>query len=95
MRPERHKESSAVALIYDESTAPVVIAKGKGYLALQIIDSAREHDVPLQEQVELVEALSELNLGDEIPGELYVAVAEVLSFAFALQHKVPASWRDE
>lgn len=74
----------AVALRYNpqEKAAPTVVAKGKGRVAEKIIDTAREHGVPLQEDASLVEVLSTLELDRQIPTELYQLVAEVLSFVY-------------
>ena len=82
-------QQRAVALFYDGETAPRVTAKGAGELAEQIIALAREHDVPLQENSELVALLSLLDLGDEIPHELYVCIAQIIAFAYSLQGKTP------
>lgn len=79
----------AVALHYDGETAPRVTAKGAGDVAEQILAIAREHDVPLQDNPELVKLLSKIELGDQIPEALYVAVAEVIAFAYMLKGKVP------
>lgn len=81
----------AVALEYDGEGAPRVTAKGRGELAEQIREIAREHDVPLQENPEISAMLAELELGEEIPEALYVAVAEILAFAFMLAGKTPES----
>lgn len=78
---------SAVALEYTGRGAPRVTAKGRGELAEKIIELARKHDVPISEDRELNELLCRVELGDEIPTELYVAVAEVLSFAYSLRAK--------
>ncbi|PID41965.1 MAG: flagellar biosynthesis protein FlhB [Proteobacteria bacterium] len=80
---------AAVALVYDETSAPRVSAKGEHEIAEEIIRIAREHNVPLYENAELVKALSTLDLGEEIPDTLYRIVAEVIAFAFYLQGKVP------
>lgn len=74
----------AVALKYEpgERTAPVVVAKGKGYLANAIVEKAAENGVPVQEDASLVEVLSKLDLNQEIPPELYTLVAEILSFIY-------------
>ncbi len=77
----------AVALHYSGSGAPRVVAKGGGDVAERIIETAREHNVPLQEDAALASALSRLDLGREIPRELYVAVAHVLAFAWAVTGK--------
>lgn len=74
----------AVALKYDFSAAPKVIAKGSGLLAEKIMSVAKENDVVLHQSPELVEMLSTLELGEEIPESLYLAVAEVIAFA----HKI-------
>jgi len=79
----------AVALHYDGSNAPQVTAKGSGNVAEEIIALAREHGVPLHEDRDLVALLGQLELGDEIPRELYLAVAEVIAFAYLLKGKVP------
>ncbi len=79
----------AVALTYDGSSAPRVVAKGAGELAEKIIATAQQHGVPLQPDLDLVRLLAQLDLGDEIPRPLYVAVAHVLAFAWAVAGKEP------
>lgn len=74
----------AVALKYNPevASAPVVVAKGQGYLADEIVRRAKENGVPMQEDASLVEVLSKLDLEQEIPPELYRLVAEILSFVY-------------
>ncbi len=74
----------AVALRYapDQNKAPTVVAKGKGLLAESILAKAKESGVPVQEDPSLVEILSQLELEQEIPPELYQLVAEVLSMIY-------------
>lgn len=86
----KKKASKAVALRYDkqEDSAPRVVAKGKGYLADKIIEVAREHDIPLYKDKNLVQVLEALDLETEIPPELYRAVAEVLAFIYRLNNKM-------
>jgi flagellar biosynthesis protein len=79
----------AVALHYDGQGAPRVTAKGKGALADQIIELARQHDIPLHTDAGLVQVLSRIPLGQEIPPELYLAIAEVIAFAYFLSGKRP------
>ncbi|HFE31988.1 MAG TPA: EscU/YscU/HrcU family type III secretion system export apparatus switch protein [Gammaproteobacteria bacterium] len=86
---EEHKPTTAVALHYDGDKAPTVTAKGSGEVAEQIIALAKEHGIPLQENAALTELLSRLDLGTEIPPELYLAVAEVIAFAYLLSGKRP------
>lgn len=79
----------AVALKYDLKTgsAPKVTAKGAGELAKKIIQAAIEHGIPVQEDPDLVEVLSKLDLDAEIPPEVYVAVAELLAFVYSMNKK--------
>jgi flagellar biosynthesis protein len=78
----------AVALHYDHAGAPRVIAKGKGAIGAKIIEVAKAHDIPIEENEVLAGALSNVELGDEIPAELYKAVAEVLVFVLRLSGRV-------
>ncbi|MBN9582796.1 MAG: EscU/YscU/HrcU family type III secretion system export apparatus switch protein [Afipia sp.] len=74
----------AVALHYDRTGAPRVVAKGRGTVGEKIVEIAREHGVAIEENEVLAGALSNVELGDEIPAELYKAVAEVLIFVMRL-----------
>ena len=82
------KSQLAVALHYDKTGAPRVIAKGKGSIGAKIIEVAKAHDIPIEENELLARALSNVELGDEIPAELYKAVAEVLIFVLKLSGRV-------
>ncbi len=84
------KKSKAVALKYekDKDAAPRVVAKGRGFVAQKIIETARAHRVPLHEDQNLIEVLEALDLETEIPQELYRAVAEVLAFIYKLNGKM-------
>ncbi|BBA37322.1 type III secretion exporter [Methylocaldum marinum] len=79
----------AVALHYDGENAPRVTAKGKGAVAEQILELARQHDIPLHTDEGLATVLAKIPLGNEIPRELYLAVAEVIAFAYSLSGKLP------
>jgi len=81
--------TKAVALQYDGHSAPIVSAKGNGFVAEEIIELARQHDIPVQERPGLVKFLAQVDLGDEIPEALYVAVAEVIAFAYMIKNKHP------
>jgi flagellar biosynthesis protein len=74
------KQQVAVALEYDFKGAPRVTAKGRGEAAKTILELAREHGVSIEENPVLAEALSQVELDQEIPEALYRAVAEVLTF---------------
>lgn len=78
------KPPLAVALHYNKTGAPRVVAKGKGAIGAKIIEIAREHDVPIEQNEVLAGALSNVELGEEIPEDLYKAVAEVLVFVLRL-----------
>lgn len=79
----------AVALAYNESEiAPKVVAKGKGWMAEKIIEKAKESGVVLQENPLVVNALSSLEVGEEIPPELYGVVAEILAFVYNMDRQV-------
>ena len=82
------KRQLAVALHYDKTGAPRVVAKGKGTIGARIIELARAHDVPIEENEVLAGALSRVEIGDEIPEELYKAVAEVLIFVLRLSGRI-------
>ncbi len=82
------KKQLAVALHYDKAGAPRVVAKGKGRIGAKIIEVARAHDIPIEENEVLAGALSNVEIGDEIPAELYKAVAEVLVFVLKLSGHV-------
>ncbi len=85
----------AIALNYDGKAAPRVTATGKGDLAERIVELAREHGVPLHTDPALAGVLAEIPLGGEIPRELYLAVAEVIAFAYYLSGKAPGGSRGE
>jgi flagellar biosynthesis protein len=80
----------AVALKYNpgQDQAPVVIAKGTGKIAEDILSKAEEHGIPVQEDPSLVEVLSKLDLDQEIPPELYQLVAEILTFIYRSDNRM-------
>jgi flagellar biosynthesis protein len=82
------KSQLAVALHYDTTGAPRVVAKGRGSSGEKIIEVARAHDIPIEENEVLAGALANVELGDEIPAELYKAVAEVLIFVLRLSGQI-------
>ncbi len=74
------KQQIAIALEYDFQGAPRVTAKGRGEVADSILRVAREHGISIEENPVLAEALSQVDLDQQIPEALYRAVAEVLTF---------------
>ena len=85
-------DKKAVALQYDEHSAPKLTAKGEDDLAREIMAIAEAFDVPTFQQDDLTNLLYELDLNDEIPEALYVAVAEIISFAYMMAGRTP--WDD-
>lgn len=87
--PKNKDIKKAVALGYNKETlsAPKVLATGKGEQATKMINLAKEHGVPIKEDEDLVEMLSKLDLGDEIPQNMYKAVAEVFAFIYKMANK--------
>ncbi|TLX59354.1 flagellar biosynthesis protein FlhB [Stutzerimonas nosocomialis] len=81
-----------IALAYDGRNAPSVTAKGDDALAEAILAIAREHEVPIYENAELVRLLARLELGDAIPEALYRSIAEIIAFAWYLKGKAPAGF---
>jgi flagellar biosynthetic protein FlhB len=80
----------AVALKYDPEgmAAPIVVARGKNFLALRIRQKALDNQVPLVENPPLAQALyKSVRVGQEIPPQLYKAVAEILAYIFKLMHR--------
>lgn len=80
MNEKSAPQSIAVALDYEPGRAPRVLASGRGYISDKIVEVAHEHGIPLQKNPTLASALSTLELEEEIPEQLYKAVAQVLGF---------------
>lgn len=83
----------AIALKYDKEkdAAPRVIAKGMRLKAEKIREIAREYKIPILKNIPLANALYRIDVGQEVPEELYDAVAEVLNFVYALQQEQQAA----
>lgn len=81
--------TTVIALRYAPETgaAPKIIAKGEGFVAEEILRIARENDVPLRHDPALAGALATLDIGQQIPPELFRAVAEVLAFVYKMNGK--------
>ena len=80
--------SKSAALAYSGEGAPVLVAKGESEIARAIIEVARAHDVPIVQNDQLTELLCQVALGEEIPPNLYVSVAEVLAFVYRLNARI-------
>ena len=85
----KEKNKKAVALGYnrDKDNAPKVLASGSGEVAKNIINLAKSHDIPIKEDADLVEILSKVDLNQEVPPNLYKAVAEIFSFLYKMTNK--------
>jgi flagellar biosynthesis protein len=83
---QKSKKNRAVSLKYqpESDSSPRVTAKGKGKIAEKIIKIAKEHDIYIHEDPDLIEVLSQLDINDEIPPDLYLIVAELLTFVYSL-----------
>lgn len=82
-------QKKAAALSYNkiEDCAPKLIAKGVGETADEIVQLAKEHQIPIQENVTLVEMLSQLEINETIPEQLYEVVAEIFAFIYKVDQQ--------
>lgn len=85
-------EREAVALSFDGQGAPAVTATGKGAVAEEIIALAEQAGVHIHQDAHLSDFLQRLELGEEIPKELYLLIAELIAFAYMLDGKFPEKW---
>lgn len=87
---KKNAPRQAIALTYDGKNTPTLSAKGDDELAEAIMAIARECEVPIYENAELVRLLARLELGEAIPEQLYRCIAEIIAFAWYLKGKCPA-----
>lgn len=73
----------------DQDPAPKVTAKGEGLVAERIIELARENQIPIKEDPDLVQILSQVDINKEVPPSVYKVVAELLAFVYKLNQKYP------
>lgn len=80
----------AVALKYEveKNKAPKIVAKGSGKIAEKIIKIAKEYGITIKEDKELVEMLSKLDIGDEIPSHLYEVVAKIFAYVYSTKKRL-------
>lgn len=83
------KSREAVALKYAHKVdnAPKVVAKGRGFIAEKILEIARQNNIPIKEDPELLQVLSALDLNEEIPPHVYQVVAELLAFVYSVNKR--------
>jgi flagellar biosynthesis protein len=87
---KKEKTTIAAALQYDpnKDAAPRMTAKGAGLIAEKIIDLAKKNGIPVKEDPNLVQVLSQLDLDQDIPPALYRAVAEILAFIYSMNNRL-------
>ncbi len=84
---DRHEK--AAAIVYDQTGAPRIVAKGVREVARKMIEVAETEGIPIQKNEMLIEALMQVELSKEIPPQLYRAVAEILAFIYRLEKIKP------
>ncbi|WP_022851489.1 EscU/YscU/HrcU family type III secretion system export apparatus switch protein [Limisalsivibrio acetivorans] len=82
------KKAAALGYDQDSDRAPRLLAKGSGIIADKIIERAKEHNIDIKEDRDLVEVLSTLDIYEEIPENLYRVVAELLAEIYRINNKV-------
>jgi len=89
------EKKSAVSLQYKKGVniAPRVTAKGQGWIADNIIKLAKDRNIPIREDRDLVNLLSEVDVGNEVPESLYKVVAELLAWVYQLNKDFPNSYK--
>lgn len=83
------RANQAVALSYDGDSAPKISARGEDDVAQAIIALALEHQIPIYENASLMQWLAQLEVGEEIPEQLYHVIAEILAFVYRLEGRAP------
>lgn len=94
MKDDKHSANKqALSLAYDGFSAPEVMIKGYNELADHIIAHAKQHDILIHKDEVLLQRLEQLNVGDKIPPNMYVVIAELIAFSYILKGKFPDSWQ--
>lgn len=90
---KKTSSAKAVALMYDAARegAPRIAAKGSGEVAKKILELAREHNIPIRQDPDMLELLAKVDVLDEIPADLYQAVAEILAFIYDVNQRKTVS----
>ncbi|MGE6382267.1 EscU/YscU/HrcU family type III secretion system export apparatus switch protein [Shewanella baltica] len=91
---EESEPKQAVALSYDGRNAPKIVATGEGLIAEEIIALAKANGVYIHQDPHLSNFLQLLELGEEIPKELYLLIAELIAFVYMLDGKFPEQWNN-
>lgn len=91
---DKNKVKHAVALSFDGKSAPKITASGKDLVAEEIISLAKEAGVHIHQDPHLSEFLQLLEIGEEVPKELYLLIAELIAFIYMLEGKFPEQWNN-
>ncbi|MCH1924597.1 EscU/YscU/HrcU family type III secretion system export apparatus switch protein [Shewanella sp. C32] len=94
MNNQTKPAKQATALYFDGKKAPQITAQGKALLAEEIIAVAKEAGVHIHEDPHLSNFLQMLEIGEEIPKELYLLIAELIAFVYMLDGKFPEQWNN-
>lgn len=81
-KANKPKKAAAIRYHPGMDQSPTMVGAGSGKIAEHILELAKEYNIPIHEDADLVEILSHLNPGDEIPPATYVVVAEILAFIY-------------
>ena len=91
---EQYTHKSAIGLLYEAGNSPKVTCKGFGELAEEIVKFGEQKGILVHQDADLAKTLSHLELGEEIPKELYYVIAELIAFSYVLRGKFPPGWQD-
>ncbi|NMH65583.1 EscU/YscU/HrcU family type III secretion system export apparatus switch protein [Shewanella salipaludis] len=94
MSDNKQQPTQAVALSYDGKGAPKITATGQDLIAEEIISLAKDAGIYIHRDPHLSDFLQRLELGEEIPKELYLLIAELISFVYMLDGKFPEQWNN-
>ena len=97
IKNKNYQTKSAVSLQYQSevNAAPKITAKGEGWVAEKIIKMAQENNIPIREDRDLFNLLSEIDIGKEVPESLYKVVAELLAWVYQLNKNYPDSHKPD
>jgi flagellar biosynthesis protein len=88
MMKDKMRKAAVLKYKHQVDRAPTLVAKGRGVVADRIVEMARKHRIPIQSDPALVEVLSRLDIDQEIPPDLYRAVAQVLAYVYKMTKKL-------
>lgn len=89
---KEHLNKEALSLVYDGFNAPEIAIKGYNELADKIIAHAKQHDVLIHKDEALFKRLETLSVGEKIPPNMFVVIAELIAFSYLLKGQFPKDW---